>query len=74
MVAVEDHGRGVDAEDLAHLFEKHYRGRTAGSTDGMGLGLYSSRLIIEAHGGRIWAHSEVGTGSTVAFSLPVNRA
>jgi PAS domain S-box-containing protein len=71
VVSVADQGRGVDPEDLPHLFEKHYRARTAGRVAGTGLGLYISRLLVEAHGGRLWAESAVGVGSTFRFSLPI---
>ncbi|MBA3947724.1 MAG: PAS domain S-box protein [Herpetosiphonaceae bacterium] len=72
MVSVADQGVGIDADDVPRLFEKYYRARTAGATQGAGLGLYSSRLIVEAHGGRIWVQSEGGAGSTFWFSLPVS--
>ena len=72
VIAVADQGVGIDADDLPQLFTKHYRARTAGTTPGAGLGLYSSRLIVDAHGGRIWAESETGRGSTFLFSLPLS--
>jgi signal transduction histidine kinase len=54
------------------VFDKHYRAQSAGTTAGTGLGLYSSRLIVEAHGGRLWAESTVGTGSTFLVALPIS--
>jgi PAS domain S-box-containing protein len=70
LIAVTDHGVGIDADELPHVFEKHYRARTARTTQGAGLGLFASRLIVEAHSGRIWAHSAVGHGSTFTVSIP----
>src|SRR5207237_1767155 len=58
-------------DELPWVFDKSYRGEAAKETAGLGLGLYISRLLVEAHGGRISATSDVGQGSTVAFSLPV---
>jgi signal transduction histidine kinase len=61
---VSDRGIGIPEEAKAHLFERFYRGT--------GLGLYISKQIIEAHGGRIWADSKLGKGSTFSFTLPLN--
>ncbi|NVJ00894.1 PAS domain-containing sensor histidine kinase [Myxococcus sp. AM009] len=73
VVSVTDLGPGLSPADAAHVFDKYYRTRKSGAADakGLGLGLYISRLIIEAHGGRIWVESEPGRGSTFSFSLPV---
>ncbi|MBC8077614.1 MAG: ATP-binding protein, partial [Chloroflexales bacterium] len=71
VVSVADRGRGVDPQDLPRLFEKHYRARTARQIAGTGLGLYICQLLVEAHGGRLWAESTLGVGSTFRFSLPV---
>jgi len=72
VVSVIDRGEGIPPEELARLFERFTRGRAGpmGDTAGVGLGLYIARLIVEAHGGRMWADSTAGTGSTFAFSLP----
>jgi signal transduction histidine kinase len=72
-VAVSDTGPGIDAEHLPRLFERFYRVDTARSRDegGTGIGLAIARSVVEAHGGRIWAESEPGTGSTFTFELPV---
>lgn len=69
-VTVTDRGIGVAAEELPKLFQRFYRGRGHGETTGLGLGLYNSRLIIEHHGGRIWAECVAGVGSTFGFTLP----
>jgi PAS domain S-box-containing protein len=71
IVSVADQGIGIAPEDLSHLFEKDYRAQTVEQIAGNGLGLYSSRLIVEAHGGRIWAESTLGIGSTFTFALPL---
>jgi signal transduction histidine kinase len=71
VVSICDRGAGIAAEHLPRLFDRFYRGARSGEPDGLGLGLYISRLIVEAHGGRIWCESRVGEGSTFAFTLPV---
>ena len=71
VTSVADRGRGIAPEELAHLFERYFRGTIAGRREGLGLGLYITRLLVEAHGGRIWAQSELGVGSTFSFTLPV---
>lgn len=69
---VKDTGPGIPADDLPHLFQKFYRvdnsaTRTIGGT---GLGLFICRKIVELYGGRIWAESEVGKGSSFYINLP----
>ena len=73
-VAVIDNGPGVPAEDLPYLFDRFWRGDRARrrATGGSGLGLAIARTLIEAHGGRIWAKSVEGQGSTFTFTLPVS--
>jgi signal transduction histidine kinase len=72
-VAVQDTGPGIPPEHLPRLFERFYRVDTARSRDegGTGIGLAIARSVVEAHGGRIWADSEPGRGSTFTFELPV---
>lgn len=67
-VSVRDTGPGVKAADLPKLFVEY--GQIERMTGGTGLGLAISREIIEAHGGKIWAESELGEGFTVHFILP----
>ena len=71
-IAVSDRGRGIAAEDLAHIFEPFYRGRYAleRQIHGNGLGLSLVRRIAEAHGGRITVASSSGTGSTFTLHVP----
>lgn len=69
-ISVIDEGPGIDAEDARHLFTRYYRGRRAPSLDGVGLGLYGARLLVEAHGGRIAVKSTPGEGATFRVELP----
>lgn len=69
---VEDTGPGIPPEDLPRIFDRYWRGRSAGYR-GTGLGLAIARGIVEAHGGRMWAESAVGVGSRFFFALPATR-
>lgn len=72
---VQDTGRGMSEESQQHMFEKFYRvADTAGYTQGTGLGLVIAKRIVEAHGGEIGFHSELGVGTTFYFSLPLHIA
>lgn len=73
VVSAADQGIGISPEDLIPLFEKYYRVRSAHTMNvpGTGLGLPIARSIVEMHGGRIWADSKLGQGSTLYFSLPI---
>jgi len=66
---VRDTGAGIRAEALPHVFERYWQAKEAESR-GTGLGLYIAKGIVQAHGGRIWAQSEWGKGSTFFFTLP----
>lgn len=70
LFAVIDSGPGIAPDDLGRLFEKFWQRRRT-DRRGIGLGLTIARGIVEAHGGRIWAESQLGTGSTFYFTLPV---
>ena len=72
--SVTDQGQGIYSDDLPHLFERFYRAKSDRKAEGIGLGLYISRVLVEAHGGHIWVESEVGKGSTFTFSLPIVKA
>lgn len=68
-IDVSDTGVGISAPDLERIFNRFQQ--TAGAHPrGLGLGLYISRAIVEAHGGKIWVDSEAGKGSTFSFTLP----
>jgi signal transduction histidine kinase len=75
LIQVVDHGLGIPADQMGRLFQKFERVRTPAHEriSGTGLGLYICRLIVESHGGRIWAESEPGKGSTFSVLLPVAR-
>jgi PAS domain S-box-containing protein len=76
-IAVVDDGPGIPAEFMPHLFERFRQadGRTTRAVGGMGLGLALVRHIVEAHGGRVHAHSEgPGQGARFTITLPVQRA
>ena len=72
-VSVADTGAGIPEESLSRVFERFYRVDKARARDqgGTGLGLAIVKHIIEVHGGRVWAESEVGRGSTFTLELPV---
>jgi two-component system, NtrC family, sensor histidine kinase KinB len=71
VISVSDQGPGIPPADLPHVFDRYHRANEGRKGDGLGLGLYISRLIVEAHGGKIAVESEVGGGSIFSFSLPV---
>jgi signal transduction histidine kinase len=66
-ISVEDNGPGIESADLTHIFDRFYKSSDSG---GMGLGLSIAKYLIEAHGGKIWAESEVGKGTKISFFLP----
>jgi len=70
-VSVTDQGRGIAPKDLPHLFERFFRTEAGRTAEGIGLGLYITRMLVEAHGGGIWVESELDKGSTFYFTLPV---
>jgi len=75
IIRVIDSGAGIPADELPHIFERFYRVDVSRSriTGGAGLGLSIVRQLVAAHGGRVWAESEVGVGSTFSFTLPSPR-
>ncbi len=71
LVSITDQGPGIPAEVLPRLFERFYRAPNARqAAQGLGLGLYITRSLVEAHGGWIDVESEIGRGSTFRFSVP----
>jgi PAS domain S-box-containing protein len=74
ITAVRDRGPGIPPEQLPQLFQRYVRAPAAREQrEGLGLGLFITRLLVEAHAGRIWAESEPSVGSTFSFSLPIAR-
>jgi len=72
VIFISDTGLGIEAEELPFIFDRFHRtdrSRTR-DTGGTGLGLSIAKGLVEAQGGRIWAESEVGTGTTISFTLP----
>ena len=74
-ISVQDEGIGIPPTDLPKIFERFSRGSNVDDRKfhGMGLGLYICRGIVEEHGGRIWAESEIGRGSTFHVALPLGE-
>jgi signal transduction histidine kinase len=70
--SVRDTGSGIAPKDLPHVFDRFWQARRT-ARGGTGLGLSIAKGIVEAHGGRIWAESVLGEGSTFSFTLPTSR-
>jgi len=70
LFAIADTGKGIAEKDLPHLFEPYWRSANAAYV-GTGLGLAITKGIVAAHGGRIWAESQLGKGTTFFFTLPI---
>lgn len=69
-VSVVDRGVGITPKEIPLVFERFYRSGSTVNIDGLGLGLYITRMLVEAHGGEIWVESNVGQGSAFSFTLP----
>jgi len=69
-VTVNDQGIGIPPEHLDRIFERFHRVPGKGGAGGTGLGLFLTKHLVEAHGGRIWVESKVGEGSSFHFTLP----
>ncbi|MCX5975420.1 MAG: ATP-binding protein, partial [Coprothermobacterota bacterium] len=71
---VRDFGAGIPPEEIPQLFQPFQRttGANQAVIPGTGLGLYTAKLIVEAHGGSIALHSELGKGTTIVVRLPLN--
>jgi signal transduction histidine kinase len=68
LIQVIDTGKGISEEHLPYIFDAFYR--VSRDSGGSGLGLSIAKTIVEAHGGKIWAESILGKGSTFSFTLP----
>ena len=73
LVQIIDQGIGIPAEALPHLFQKFYQinGSNTRTRGGLGIGLYITKQIVEAHGGQIRVESKLDEGSTFSFTLPL---
>jgi signal transduction histidine kinase len=73
VISVRDRGAGIAPHELSGLFQKFHRllGPSTAEIPGTGLGLYIVKGLVEAQGGRVWVDSEVGSGSTFTFTLPL---
>ena len=70
-VSIVDHGPGIPKEEMRHIFERFHRARATGGKEGLGLGLYIVKGLVEAHGGEIRVESASGEGTTFTLILPV---
>jgi signal transduction histidine kinase len=75
IISVADQGVGIAPEDLNRLFDKYFRVKSGSGhrVPGTGLGLPIAQTIVKNHGGRIWAESQLGKGTTLYFSLPLGE-
>lgn len=72
-ISITNRGRGLDECELKSIFARFRRGRAATGATGVGLGLYISKGLVEAHGGHIWAESTPGATTTFRFTLPARQ-
>jgi signal transduction histidine kinase len=72
-IAVTNRGAGLGPEEQARLFTRFYRARPEGAERGLGLGLYITKGLVEAHGGRIWVESVPGATTSFHFTLPTSE-
>jgi len=70
-IRVADTGRGIAPDQLEHIFDRFYRAEHGQRTGGLGLGLAIAKDLVTAHGGMIWAESELGQGTVFHFTLPL---
>lgn len=70
IISVQDDGIGIAEEHLSRIFERFYKVDRSRQSQGFGLGLAISKHIVQAHGGKIWVESQLGKGSTFAFTVP----
>ena len=73
-ISVKDQGLGIARSDQEKIFKRYERGLLAREVSGLGIGLFITQQIVEAHGGRIWVESEVNQGSTFFVDLPRSPA
>ncbi|WP_040206002.1 sensor histidine kinase [Neobacillus jeddahensis] len=75
IVSIHDNGPGIDSAALSHIFDRFYRADPSrnSETGGTGLGLAIAKQIIEGQGGRVWAESQIGEGTSMYFTLPKSK-
>jgi two-component system, NtrC family, sensor histidine kinase GlrK len=75
LITVKDTGIGISKEEKQKIFSKFFRGTKAKlmHTEGSGLGLFIVRNVVEKHGGKIWIESEKNKGTSITFTLPLNK-
>ena len=74
VVEIADTGPGIPADELPHVFDRLWRGKTSNATSGSGIGLAVVRELVSAHGGTVTATSAPGSGATFTIRLPLQRA
>lgn len=70
-VIISDSGRGINNEDISRIFKGFYKGKNTEESQGMGLGLFIAKSIVDAHQGKISVTSEIGAGTTFTIMLPL---
>jgi signal transduction histidine kinase len=73
IISVKDNGIGIPEEDQAHLFSSFYRGANVINIQGTGLGLHIVKRFVELMNGRVEIESELGIGTTITITIPVNK-
>lgn len=71
IVAITDYGKGISPEKIPYVFDRYYRADASVKIEGLGLGLFLCKQIIDAHNGRVWIESKLNEGSTFYFSIPL---
>jgi signal transduction histidine kinase/DNA-binding response OmpR family regulator len=71
LFTVRDTGVGIAPGDVAHIFDRFFQARQEGARRGSGLGLNFCREVVRAHGGEIWAESQLDVGTTIYFTIPI---
>jgi signal transduction histidine kinase len=71
VVAIADHGIGIPAADLGHLFERYHRGSNVSGIVGTGVGLYLVKMAVDMHGGHVEVASQEGNGARFVVRLPL---
>ncbi|MCH7605110.1 HAMP domain-containing histidine kinase [Patescibacteria group bacterium] len=76
IVKVQDNGVGIQKKDVARIFTKFFRAKNAISAqpDGLGIGLFLTKSIVEAHHGKVWVESKIGKGTIFYIKLPLKRS